>query len=102
VTNASVSSEPVGDRLVLCLVSSTDSMVASSRARGAFLNLGERLSSERLPIRCVLLTVDIEEYREWVVDCREDVKEEELLLLSENLCFGDAGVWFSRRLDPSY
>jgi hypothetical protein len=66
--------------------------VASSRACGTFLNLGDRVSNARLLSGWLLLTVDIEEYLECVADCNEDVKEERLLRLSENLCVGEVGV----------
>ena len=36
--------------------------------------------------------MDIDEKRECDADCIEDVKEERLLLLSENLWWGDLGV----------
>jgi len=39
-----------------------------------------------------LETVDMDENRECEGECKDDVKEERLLLLSENLWCGDLGV----------
>ncbi len=39
-----------------------------------------------------LETVDMDENRECEAECKDDVKEERLLLLSENLWCGDLGV----------
>ena len=66
----------------------------SSKAWDIFLSSGERMSVPKL-LWCawvLLPRVDVDEYREWVVvDCNEDVKEDNELLLSENLCFGEQG-----------
>jgi hypothetical protein len=51
------------------------------------------LSASMLFIGWIVLdTVDMDENRECDVDCKDEVKEDRLLLLSENLWCGDLGV----------
>ena len=63
----------------------------SNVVSGFVPDLGDKASA-RLFNEWMLLTVDMEENLEWVADCNEDVKEDRLLLLSENLCRGEVGV----------
>lgn len=66
----------------------------SSKAWDILLNSGERMSVPKL-LWCawvLLFRVDVDEYLEWVVvDSNDDAKEDNELLLSENLCFGEQG-----------
>jgi hypothetical protein len=51
------------------------------------------LSARMVFIGCIVLeTVDMDENRECEAECKDDVKEDRLLLLSENLWWGDRGV----------
>lgn len=93
-TRASVSREPVGDTLLDDRVCSIGNG-ALSRSRGCdfVARSTAMLSASMLFIGWIVLdTVDMDENRECDVDCKDEVKEERLLLLSENLWCGDLGV----------
>jgi hypothetical protein len=100
-TRASVSREPVGDTLPRGCVELLDDRVcligngALSRSRGCdfVARSTAMLSASMLFIGWIVLdTVDMDENRECDVDCKDEVKEDRLLLLSENLWCGDLGV----------
>jgi hypothetical protein len=100
-TRASVSRDPVGDVLSRGSVALHDDRVwsvgngALSRSRGCdfIAKSTAMLSASMLFIGWIVLdTVDMDENRECVAECKDEVKEERLLLLSENLWCGDLGV----------
>lgn len=98
-TKARVPRELVGECAAGC-TSLVRSGEARSMMRGTFSDVEERLFTMKvLCDRWQLLTVDIDEKRECVVDCKEDIDEERLLRLELDLCLDDAPltIWLSDR-----
>ena len=86
---------PLGRAVMLDdrILSICNGALSESRDCGLVAKSTAMLSASMLFVGWIVLeTVDMDENRECVADCNDEVKEERLLLLSENLWCGDLGV----------